>query len=200
MRNLAYKRDAPAINEAFDRVRKIGGDTKSIWTIYLRTLALTRSLGDPFSMAKAQEGFNLYPTDENIFSLYRILTYGQQRINEADNLISKAKSSFDNQLYSDAANLYVQAFDKDPLRYSIAMNAAFSFYNLNDFVSALKYFSLANQSKNPEVVEKAMRYKALSLIGLGDNNAACAQYIQILNKFPKRMYQQEFNKYCRRNN
>ena len=45
-----------------------------------------------------------------------------------------------------------------------------------------------------------MRYKALSLIGLGDNNAACAQYIQILNKFPKRMYQQEFNKYCRRNN
>ncbi len=200
MRNLAYKRDAPAINEAFDRVRKLGGDTKSIWTIYLRTLALTRSLGDPFSMAKAQEGFNLYPTDENIFSLYRILTYGQQRINEADNLISKAKSSFDNQLYSDAANLYVQAFDKDPLRYSIAMNAAFSYYNLNDYVSALKYFSLSSQSKNPEVVEKGMRYKALSLIGLGDNNAACAQYIQILNKFPKRMYQQEFNKYCRRNN
>ena len=200
MRNLAYKRDAPAINEAFDRVRKIGGDTKSIWTIYLRTLALTRSLGDPFSMAKAQEAFNLYPTDENIFSLYRILTYGQQRITEADNLISKAKPLFDNQSYFEAANSYVKAFDKDPLRYSISINAAFSFFNLKDYENALKYFSLATQSKKPDVVEKAMRYKALSLLNLGDNNAACGEYIKLINKFPKRMYQQEFNKYCRQNN
>ena len=40
----------------------------------------------------------------------------------------------------------------------------FPFYNLKDYVSALKYFTLANQSKNPEVVEKGMRYKALSLL------------------------------------
>ena len=151
-------------------------------------------------MAKAQEAFNLYPTDENIFSLYRILTYGQQRITEADNLISKAKSFFDNQSYSQAANLYVKAFDKDPLRYSISINAAFSFFNLKDYENALKYFSLASQSKKPDVVEKAMRYKALSLLNLGDNNAACAEYIKLINKFPKRMYQQEFNKYCRQNN
>ena len=52
MRNLAYKRDAPAINEAFERVRKLGGDTKSIWTIYLRTLALTRSLAILFRWQK----------------------------------------------------------------------------------------------------------------------------------------------------
>ena len=127
MRTLAYKRDASGINEAFERVRKIGGDTKSIWLIYLRTLALTRSLGDPFSMAKAQEAFNLYPTNDDIFSLYRILTYGQQRIVDADNLSSEAKKFFDNESYSDAANLYVQAFDKDPLRYSICINAAFHF-------------------------------------------------------------------------
>ena len=67
MRTLAFKRDATAINDAFNRVHQLAGDTKGIWTIYLRTLALTRSLGDPFSMAKAQEAFKLYPTDENIF-------------------------------------------------------------------------------------------------------------------------------------
>ena len=200
MRNLAYKRDAPAINEAFERVRKLGGDTKSIWTIYLRTLALTRSLGDPFSMSKAQEAFKLYPTDENIFQLYRILTYGQQRISEADNLSNQAKNFFDKGSYFNAANLYVQAFDKDPLRYSISINAAFSFYNLKDYKNALKYFTFATQSKNSDVIEKGMRYKALSLLYLGESKKACAEFIKLVSKFPKRMYQQEFNKYCRTNN
>ena len=198
MRLLAYKKDAQAINEAFERVRKIGGDTESIWTIYLRTLALTRGLGDPFSMAKAQEAFNLYPNSQNIFQLYRILTYGQQRITDADNLSSSAKTEFENGQFLNAANLYAQAFDKDPLRYSISVNAAFSFYNLKDYKNAIKYFSLATQSKNPDVTEKAIRYKALSFLGLGDNKRACAEFVKLLNKFPKRMYQQEFNKYCRR--
>ena len=197
MRNLAFKRDAPAINEAFERVRKLGGDTKSIWVIYLRTLALTRSLGDPFSMAKAQEAFNLYPNDENIFQLYRILTYGQQRISEADNLSSAGKTEFDNGQYSNAANYYIQAFDKDPLRYSIAINAAFSFYNLKDYKNAIKYFSLATQSKKQDVIEKAMRYKAISLFNFGDKKGACAEFIKLINVNPKRMYQQEFIKYCR---
>ena len=151
MRTLAFKRDAQAINSAFEKVRKIGGDTKSIWTIYLRTLALTRSIGDPFSMAKSQEAFNLYPNDENIFQLYRILTYGQNRIAEADNFSNNAKSLFDKGEYSQAAELYVKAFDKDPLRYSIALNAAFSFFNLKDFASALKYFNLSIQSKKVDL-------------------------------------------------
>lgn len=197
MRTLAFKRDAQAINATFEKIRKIGGDTKSIWTIYLRTLALTRSVGDPFSMAKSQEGFNLYPNDENIFQLYRILTYGQNRIAEADNFSTNAKALFDKGEYSQAAELYVKAFDKDPLRYSIALNAAFSFFNLKDFENALKYFNLSILSKKAEVSEKGMRYKALCLINLGNRKEGCAEFIKLLNRYPKRMYQQEFNKYCR---
>ena len=199
MRTLAFKRDAQAINSAFETVRKIGGDTKSIWTIYLRTLALTRSIGDPFSMAKSQEGFNLYPNDENIFQLYRILTYGQNRIAEADNFSSNAKALFDKGEYSQAAELYVKAFEKDPLRYSIALNAAFSFFNLKDFENALKYFNLSIQSRKAEVSEKGSRFKALCLINLGNRKEGCAEFIKLLNRFPRRMYQQEFNKYCRGN-
>ena len=199
MRTLAFKRDAQAINSAFEKVRKVGGDTKSIWTIYLRTLALTRSIGDPFSMAKSQEAFNLYPNDENIFQLYRILTYGQNRIAEADNFSNNAKALFDKGEYSQAAELYVKAFDKDPLRYSIALNAAFSFFNLKDFASALKYFNMSIQSKKDEVSEKGSRFKALCLINLGNRKEGCAEFIKLLNRFPRRMYQQEFNKYCRGN-
>ena len=197
MRTLAYKRDAAAINEAFNRVHKLAGDTKGIWTIYLRTLALTRSLGDPFSMAKAQDAFKLYPNDENIFQLYRILTYGQDRITAADKFAAEAKVLFDNGNFSGAADLYSKAFDSDPLQYNHSLNAALTYYNIKDFKNAIKYLSLSKSSKNPAVVEKAIRFNALSHLQIGDLKQTCANFIQLLNKFPKRMYQQEFNKYCR---
>ncbi len=197
MRTLAFKRDATAINEAFNKVHKLAGDTKGIWTIYLRTLALTRSLGDPFSMAKAQEAFKLYPTDENIFQLYRILTYGQAKIAAADKFAADAKELFDKGNFSGAVNLYSKAFDSDPLQYNHSLNAALTYYKINDFEKAIKYLSLSKSSKNPAVVEKALRFSALSQVQIGDLKKACANFIQLLNKFPKRMYQQEFNKYCR---
>ena len=197
MRNLAYKRDATSINEAFEKVRKIGGNKKGIWTIYLRTLALTRSLGDPFSMAKAQEAFNMFPTDENIFQLYRILTYGQAKIVDGEKYSVEAKKLFDEGNFTDAAGLYIKAFDSDPLQYSYSLNAAITLFKLNEYEKSIKYFRISKASKNPSVVEKALRFNALSHIGLGDKKSGCADFIQLLNKFPKRMYQQEFNKYCR---
>ena len=197
MRTLAFKRDATAINEAFNRVHKLAGDTKGIWTIYLRTLALTRSLGDPFSMAKAQEAFKLYPTDENIFQLYRILTYGQAKIAAADKFAADAKDMFDKSNFLGAADLYAKAFDSDPLQYSHSLNAALTYYKIRDFNEAIKYLSLSKSSKDPAVVEKAIRFSALSFWQLGDLKQTCANFIQLLNKFPKRMYRQEFNKYCR---
>ena len=197
MRTLAFKRDAAAINEAFNKVHKLAGDTKGIWTIYLRTLALTRSLGDPFSMAKAQEAFKLYPTDENIFQLYRILTYGQAKIAAADKFAADAKELFEKGNFSGAVDLYSKAFDSDPLQYNHSLNAALTYYKINDFKKAIKFLSLSKSSKNPAVVEKALRFSALSHEKIGDLKKACANFIQLLNKFPKRMYQQEFNKYCR---
>ena len=179
MRTLAFKRDAVEINNTFERVRKLGGDTKGIWTIYLRTLALTRSLGDPFSMAKAQEAFKMYPTDDNIFQLYRILTYGQSRIAEADQFAAEAKKLFDSGEFNQAGELYIKAFDKDPLQYSHSLNAALTFYNLKDFEKALKYFNLSKSSKDPKVYEKSLRFNALTLLSIGDNVGACADFIKL---------------------
>ncbi len=197
MRTLAFKRDAQAINEAFQKIKGFSGDSSSIWTIYLRSLALTRSLGDPFAMAKAQEAFNKYPTNENIFQLYRILTYGQDRINQAVNLVKEAKVFYDKGEFLKASKLYTEAFDKDPLDFSHALNSGLCFFSLKEYSNALKYISMAVSSKNPEINEKALRFKALTHVSLGEKKQACAQYINLIGKYPKRMYQQEFNKYCR---
>ncbi len=196
MRTLAFRRDANEINNAFERVKNTSKNKKSVWTIYLRTLALTRSLGDPFSMAKAQEAFNMYPNDDNIFQLYRILTYGQERITKADKLSTEAKTLFGNGEFSKSAELYLAAFDQDPLQYTHSLNAALSLYNIKDLENALKYFNISNSSKNPAVIEKALRFKGLALISKGDQKNGCAAFVRLSTKFPKRMYRQEFNKYC----
>ena len=198
MRTLAYKKDAVAINDAFNRINKLsGGNNPGVWTIYLRTLALTRSLGDPFSMKKAQEGFNKFPTDENIFQLYRILTYGQDRVNKGQTAANEGKVLYEKQDFEGASKLYMQAIDLDPLQYSHALNCGLSFYSLKDFNNALKYLSIATSSKNPDIKEKSLRFKGLTLISLGDRKGACAAYTNLIGRYPKRMYQQEFVKYCR---
>ena len=72
---------------------------KIIWTIYIRSLAQTRSLGDPFAMQKGAEAYKLYPTDETIFALYRMLTYGQQRMIEAEKIYQEASSKYNSKEY-----------------------------------------------------------------------------------------------------
>ena len=69
---------------------------KIIWTIYIRSLAPNKKLGDPYGMDKAAK-LSLFPQDETIFSLYRMLTYGQQRMVEAENLNQQASNLYNNQ-------------------------------------------------------------------------------------------------------
>ena len=71
-------------------------------------------------------------------------------------------------------------------------------YNVKDYKNSVKYLTLSKASKDPQVVEKATRFIALSYLNLGDSEKACANFIQLLNRFPKRMYQQEFINYCRK--
>ena len=41
-----------------------------------------------------------------------------------------------------------------------------------------------------------MRYKGLSLLLADRKGEACAIFLKLKNTYPKRMYQQEFQKYC----
>ena len=116
---------------------------------------------------------------------------------EAENIANSAKELFDNSEYKLAGEKYAIALDKDPLQLTYAINAGMSYFRIKDFNSSSKYFRLAKMSKNSKIAEKGSRYFALSLISLGDNTAACAEFVKLFNKFPKRMYRQEFTKYCR---
>ena len=197
IKTLVAKKDYQGIDSTFERVRAMAGDSKVVWTIYIRALAQTRSLGDPHAMSKAAEAYALYPTDETIFTLYRILTYGQQRMVQAEQLSQQATKFYNEQNYLESAKIFAQAFELDPLQHTYSLNAGISYYSAQNFDEAVRYLALAQTSKKPDEIEKALRYQALSLYYTGNSPRACALFLKLVNKFPKRMYQQEFNKYCR---
>ena len=61
MKTLVAKKEVSAIDEAFNLVRSLGGDTSTIWTIYIRSLAQTRSLRIPMPWKKQQKHINCFP-------------------------------------------------------------------------------------------------------------------------------------------
>lgn len=196
MNSLVYKKDIQEINKTFNYVLSLSGNTKTIWTIYLSSLAQTTSLGDPLSMSKAYEGFTLYPEDNKIFELYRFMTYGQKRSIQAAELSKKGMKLYNNLNFEAAFELLNQAFDLDPLEYTYAIQTGFSLYENSKYEQAIPYFKIALNSKRRVPKEKAMRYLALSLYKMELQSEACAAFSKLINTYPKRMYRQEFQKYC----
>ena len=196
MKTLVAKRDLTTIDQTFEKMLSLAGNQKIIWTIYIRSLAQTRSLGDPFAMDKAASAYQLFPQDETIFSLYRMLAYGQQRMVEAESLNQQASTLYNNKEFEAAATLFQQAFDKDPLQHTYSLNAGLGYYEAKQYDKAIQLFDLALTSKNEDTKERALRYKGLSLFAAGRGPEACAVFLRLRNKYPKRMYQQEFQKYC----
>ena len=196
MKTLVAKKMISEIEKSFETVRKLSGDTKIIWTIYIRSLAQTRGLGDPFAMEKASVAYSLFPNDDTIFAFYRMLTYGQQRMLEAEQISIEATKAYNNKDFVTAGNLFEQSFDKDPLEHTYSLNAGLAFYEAKNYEKAIKYFNLSSTSKIRETIEKSIRYKALSLFAINKRSEACAAFLRLKNEYPRRMYEQEFNKYC----
>ena len=197
MNSLVNRKDSQEINRAFYYVQSLAGDTSTIWQIYLRSLASVLSLGDSFAMSKAAEAFKLFPQNDIIFQLYRMMTYGQERVGKAQQLYQNANKLYNERNFDEAFNLFNQAFDLDPLEFSYALNSGLSLYENAKYEEAISYFKIAQNSKKTAVKEKAMRYKGISLYKNGSQSESCATFLKLVNTYPKRMYRQEFNKYCK---
>ncbi|MDB4016288.1 O-antigen ligase family protein [Flavobacteriaceae bacterium] len=196
MNSLVLRKDVTEMNKSFETVRTIGGDTTTIWTIYLRSLANVTGLGDAMTMSRAAEAFKLFPQDDKIFTLYRILTYGQQRVVQAEQLYNQGIELYNAKDFNAAFDLFKQAFDLDPLEYTYALNSGLALYENGQYQEAVSYLNRIQSSQKENLKEKALRYKALALYKAGSFPESCATFLKLNNNYPKRMYQQEFNKYC----
>ena len=197
MQNLKVKKDINAMIAAYDRVLPlIRGDTKTARTIFLNNIGQVSNIGDPYIIQKAEESFKLYPDDEQFFELYRLFTYGQQNIIQAKAFYESATELYGQMKFDEAAVDFVKALDLDSLNLTYALNAGLSFYEAKDYENAIRYLKVTGTSHKQSHKEKSMRYLALSFLELGQQSKACAQFLKLKNTYPKRMYEQEFQKYC----
>ena len=196
MNSLVARKDVAGMNKTFETVRAIGGDTTILWSIYLRSLGSVNPLGDTTTMSKAAEAFKLFPQDDIIFSLYRVLTYGQQRVVQAEQLYKQGTELYNARDFIAAFNSFREAFDLDPLVYSYALNSGLALYENRQYQEAITYLKMVQNSHKVGLKEKALRYKGLALHKAGFIPEACAAFVELVKTYPKRMYQQEFNKYC----
>jgi tetratricopeptide (TPR) repeat protein len=98
--------------------------------------------------------------------------------------------------FSEAAASFVKATDLDALDLTYALNAGLAFYEAKDFENAIRFLKVTDASHKDTLKEKALRYLALSYHASGQQPQACAQFVRLKDQYPKRMYQQEFQKYC----
>ena len=197
MQNLTVRRDKDAMIAAYDRLLPlVRGNTKTVRSIFLRSIGQISNIGDPYTLQKAEEAFKLFPDDDDFFELYRILSYGQQKVLQAKTFYNEASELYGQKQFDEAAATFVKALDLDSLDLTYALNAGLSFYEAKDFENAIRYLKVTGTSHKQSHKEKAMRYLALSYYASGQQPQACAQFVRLKDQFPKRMYEQEFQKYC----
>ena len=197
IKTLVNRKDISGIENAFNKAKEVFGDDSVIWQLYLQALAGTRNIGDPHAMQQAANAFNLFPDNQSIFTLYKILTYGQARMIEAEKIGREAVELYKNKSYDQAFILFKQANDLDPLDPVFPLNAGFALFESKKFESAISFFNLVIPTRHTIHSLRAMRYKALSLINLNRRGEACKLLDQLRIKGKKRMYFQEYNKYCK---
>jgi len=197
MQNLKVKRDINAMVVAYDRILPlIRGETKTARLIFLNNIGQVSNIGDPYIIQKAEESLKLYPDDEQFFELYRLFTYGQENIAQAKAFYNEASELYGQKQFNEAAATFIKALDLDSLNLTYALNAGLSFYEAKDFENAIRYLKVTGASHKDSHKEKALRYLALSYYASGQQPQGCAQFMKLKKEFPKRMYEQEFQKYC----
>ena len=93
-----------------------------------------------------------------------------------------------------AATMFGQANQIDALEPTSALNAGLAFYEAKQLEQAIRYFDLVIATRNDTLTRRALRFKALSLYLLGDQQAACSYFAQ-LRSTGIRMHMLEYAKY-----
>lgn len=199
MRTLVRKKMIAEIHQTFEEVSKKKDKNDTKWAIYIRSIAQTTPFGDSLAISKAKEAYEKHPNNNSIFSIYRMLNYGQPRVVEADKLFKRGVELYESKKFEEAAKLFSEAHEKDPLELKYALHSGIAFNALSQHDVALQYAQMAKHSIREGIQERVMRQIALNLYRLGKKQAACSVFNQLFRQYPKRMYKQEYEKYCTNN-
>jgi tetratricopeptide (TPR) repeat protein len=165
------------------------------WKNYLVAVAQLFPPGlDPF-VSQAEQAAQLFPGNQDILNLQRLITLGADKINQAAQYSQEGLNFFNAQDYANAAIAFEKAIAANPLDYTHFENAATSYYLLNEIDKGLEKINVVINSLNPNN-GKCEYIKALLYIRMQDPLGACP----LLETAVRKGYdsaQNTLNTYCK---
>ena len=163
-------RDRQSLEEAFELL--VSKNDINNWRNYLIVASTLYPPKDKKISAIAKQAAKLFPQDQKIQELYRLIAVGQIAANEAATFSNDGLALFNQTDYKNAALNFEKAFELNPLEFSYFENAATANYLVGNLQKALEQINLVISEMNP-LNGKCEYIKALIFIKMQDPIGAC---------------------------
>jgi len=163
-------RDRLSLEEAFELL--VSKNDINNWRNYLIVASTLYPPKDKKLSAIAKQAAKLFPQDQKIQELYRLIAVGQIAANEAATFSNDGLALFNQTDYKNAALNFEKAFELNPLEFSFFENAATANYLVGNLQKALEQINLVINEMNP-LNGKCEYIKALIFIKMQDPIGAC---------------------------
>lgn len=188
--------------EKLDSIFKIveKSSVSEIWKYYFASLLTNESKISDYGKKQAKialDKFRDSPDDQLKLSAHYIL-FGVEEIQKSLEIEEEAKTMFLNGNYLQAAKLYKQAYELNPIEYSFYENAGLSNFNFGYYEKSIPELTQVIDSLNP-LTGKAEFILAQVYFNLEDYKKAC-EYIRRSSKFNFENSFRLIGEYCNQNN
>lgn len=168
-------KDKPEIQRMF--LKDSADHDATVWKNYLVAMNELTPPGDPDLIHIAKRGIKLYPEVRDFRVLAKIMSYGKEKVDQAYRKSEEANKAFAAQNYLEAARLFEEASQIDPLEFSYYENVGAAYYSSGDYEKALPFFDKVIKELNP-ASGKSEYLKGISLVNLNRREEACELFIQ----------------------
>jgi tetratricopeptide (TPR) repeat protein len=142
------------------------------WKNYLVAVSQLFPPGQEPFVSQAATAVTLFPGNQDMLNLQRLITLGTERINSAAQYSQEGLNFFNAQDYTKAAAAFEKAIKANPLDYAHYENAATSNYLMGNLEKAQEQIDKVINELNP-LNGKCEYIKALIFIRMGDPVGAC---------------------------
>ena len=165
------------------------------WKNYLIAVGQLFPPGKEPFISQAKTAVDLFPGNQDIKNIQRLITLGDKRINAAAKHSQEGLNFFNAKDYGNAVKAFEKAIEANPLDYAHFENAATSYYFLNKIEKGLEKIDVVINSLNPNN-GKCEYIKALFYMRMQDTMGTCS-LLEIAVKKGYKAAQDQLNRICK---
>lgn len=138
---LTHKKDLNKINEIFEKSQ--AKKNSQYWLFYLSAVINLKGNEEKKIDSIAREGLRKFPKNNKIKSIASYILMGQANVKKSYELSNRGIEFFEKSKFTEASDMFIEAYNLNQIDYSFAENAGMSLINTGDFKKAIEYFQIS---------------------------------------------------------